>query len=223
MIRGKFDRANFEGADLTAARLVDAILVGADLRSAQIEDADFSAANLSEAILQGLNLAGSRLSGAASHVPICLGATSRASIWRMPNFAGADLGHALLTGSRMPGANFRGANLRAAGLAEIEWEGADLREADLREAAFHLGSSRSGLVGSPIACEGSRTGFYTDDYTEQDFKSPEEIRKANLCGADLRAHGSTTWISTWSTSAARRSTRTRSRISAVVGRFLKPA
>ncbi len=26
----------------------------------------------------------------------------------------------------------------------------------------------------------------TDDYNEQDFKSPEEIRKANLRGADLR-------------------------------------
>ena len=49
-----------------------------------------------------------------------------------------------------------------------------------------MGSSRSGLVGSPLACEGSRTGFYTDEYHEQEFKSPEEIRKANLCGADLR-------------------------------------
>ena len=49
-----------------------------------------------------------------------------------------------------------------------------------------MGSSRSGLVDSTIASEGSRTGFYTDEYTEQDFKSPEEIRKANLCGADLR-------------------------------------
>src|SRR5262249_183119 len=26
----------------------------------------------------------------------------------------------------------------------------------------------------------------TDDFDEQDFKSPEEIRKANLCFADLR-------------------------------------
>ena len=33
---------------------------------------------------------------------------------------------------------------------------------------------------------GSRTGFYTDELHEQDFKSPEEIRKANLRGADLR-------------------------------------
>ena len=107
---------------------------------------------------------------------------------RLPGavFAGADLRKALLTGSHMRGADFRGARLQSAGLAEVEWEGADLRGADLREAAFHLGSSRSGLVGSSIASEGSRTGFYTDDWSEQDFKSPEEIRKANLCGADLR-------------------------------------
>ena len=49
-----------------------------------------------------------------------------------------------------------------------------------------MGSSRSGLVDSPIASEGSRTGFYTDEFLEQDFKPPEEIRKANLCFADLR-------------------------------------
>jgi hypothetical protein len=68
----------------------------------------------------------------------------------------------------------------------VSWPGANLRGADLRGASFHLGSTRSGLVGSPIACEGSRTGFYTDDYDEQTYKPPEEIRKANLCGADLR-------------------------------------
>jgi len=72
------------------------------------------------------------------------------------------------------------------GLADIDWEQADLRGADLCGASFHMGSSRSGLVDSPIASYGSRTGFYTDDYNEQDFKSPEEIRKANLRGADLR-------------------------------------
>lgn len=42
-----------------------------------------------------------------------------------------------------------------------------------------------GLVGSAIAGEGSRTGFYTDEYRDQTFKEPEAIRKANLCGADL--------------------------------------
>jgi uncharacterized protein YjbI with pentapeptide repeats len=101
-------------------------------------------------------------------------------------FRGANLEGALLTGSSMPRADFRNARLCQAGLADVDWEGADLRGSDLTNASFHLGSSRSGLVGSPIASEGTRTGFYTDDYTEQDFKPPEEIRKANLCGADLR-------------------------------------
>jgi uncharacterized protein YjbI with pentapeptide repeats len=102
------------------------------------------------------------------------------------DFTKAKLRGALLTGTAMPNANFRRADLRDTGLAEIEWEGVCLCDADLRGASFHLGSSRSGLVGSPIASEGSRTGFYTDDYEEQAFKSPEEIRKANLSGADLR-------------------------------------
>jgi uncharacterized protein YjbI with pentapeptide repeats len=86
----------------------------------------------------------------------------------------------------MPRANFLGANLCNAGLADIDWPNANLRDADLRGASFHLGSSRNGLVGSPIACEGSRTGFYTDDYNDQNVKPAEEIRKANLRGADLR-------------------------------------
>jgi uncharacterized protein YjbI with pentapeptide repeats len=186
MVGGDFDRANFDGADLTHARLTDASLVGADFRSAKLEDSDFSRANLSEANLQGLTLTGVQLAGACF-----TGADlSRCNLenidLRGAVFARANLQQALLTGSQMQDADFRGANLRAAGLAEIDWAGADLRDADLREAAFHLGSSRSGLVGSPIASEGSRTGFYTDDWNEQDFKSPEEIRKANLCGADLR-------------------------------------
>lgn len=102
------------------------------------------------------------------------------------DFERAQLTHAILTGSIMPGASFREALLSFAGLAEIQWEGADLRDANLRGCTFHMGSSRSGLLTSPIACEGSRTGFYTDDYEEQHYKAPEEIRKANLRGADLR-------------------------------------
>ncbi len=48
-----------------------------------------------------------------------------------------------------------------------------------------MGSSRSGLVGSPYACEGSKTGFYIDDYEDMHFKRPEEIRKVNLRGANI--------------------------------------
>ena len=102
------------------------------------------------------------------------------------DFSGASLRGALLTETTMPKADFHGACLFNTGLAAIDWEQANLRGANLRGASFHLGSSRSGLGDSPIASFGSRTGFYTDDSNEQDFKSPEEIRKANLRGSDLR-------------------------------------
>ena len=194
----------FVDADLSDTRLSGASLVGADLRSAKLEGADFSEADLSGAILKGLTLSGAQFTSTRFTGADLTRCNLEGMVLPGAVFADAELRDALLTGSHMPGADFRGARLRAAGLAEVEWEGVDLRGADLREAAFHLGSSRSGLVGSPIACEGSRTGFYTDDWSEQDFKSPEEIRKANLCGADLRVRESMTWISTWWIFAVRR-------------------
>ena len=100
-------------------------------------------------------------------------------------FISADFSSAWLTGTSIPNGNFIGACFRNAGLADIDWEGACLREADFDDANFRMGSARSGLVNSPIACEGSKTGFYTDEFHEQHFKNPEQIRKANLRGADL--------------------------------------
>ncbi len=49
-----------------------------------------------------------------------------------------------------------------------------------------MGSSRSGLLFSATPREGSLTGFYTDDVDSLAYRDPAEVRKANLCGADLR-------------------------------------
>jgi uncharacterized protein YjbI with pentapeptide repeats len=187
VVRGaQLGYARFGGADLSDARLTGSDLTQANLRQARIEGADFSRAILTGAVLKGLKLSGARFSGAC----FARATLDRCDLEGMElagaDFEGASLQGALLTGSSMRKADFRRANFREAGLAEIHWEHADLSHADLRGATFHMGSSRSGLVGSPIACEGSRTGFYTDDYDDQDFKRPEEIRKANLRGADLR-------------------------------------
>jgi uncharacterized protein YjbI with pentapeptide repeats len=164
-VRANLQRANLKatiaGTDFTGANLTDAIFTHADLRNVCFDHARLFRANLMDCNLEYLTI---------GHA----------------DFEEADLGHALLTGSTMREGKLRGANLSYSGLADIEWEGADLRDADLRNSSFHLGSTRSGLVGSTIPCEGSRTGFYTDEYNEQDYKPPEEIRKANLCGADLR-------------------------------------
>jgi uncharacterized protein YjbI with pentapeptide repeats len=181
-----FRTARFAEAKLAGASFVEADLSGACLKGADITDADFTSANLEGASLAKLSLRKATFTGARfvrTDLRDC-----DLEYLQLPaaDFSGADLEGAYLTGSWMPEANFEKACLCRTGLADVNWAGANLRGADLRGASFHAGSSRSGLVFSPIASEGSRTGFYTDDSEEQYFKAPEEIRKANLCGADLR-------------------------------------
>jgi uncharacterized protein YjbI with pentapeptide repeats len=184
--RANLDRTTLVDADLTGAAFAGASMARADLSSAKIDGADFSGANLTRAILQELRLTGAQFAGACFLGADLTRCNLEGVLLPQANFAASNLREALLTGSRMPGADFLGACLDRAGLTEIDWEGADLRRADLRGVSFHLGSSRSGMVGSPIAGEGTRTGFYTDDFDERSVRSPEEIRKANLRGADLR-------------------------------------
>jgi uncharacterized protein YjbI with pentapeptide repeats len=178
--------SSFRDANLAGACLVEADLTGVVFQGADITDADFSAANLEEAKLDGLCLRKAAFGGARFARASLIGCDLEYLQLPTADFCDANLTGAYLTGSWMPEANFEYACLRGAGLADVNWAGACLCNADLTGASFHAGSSRSGLVGSPLACEGSRTGFYTDDSEEQYFKCPEEVRKANLCGADLR-------------------------------------
>jgi uncharacterized protein YjbI with pentapeptide repeats len=198
--------ANFDAADFTDSDLTDADLTCVSMRNAQLGSACFRRAAFCLAVLEGAVIEGADFTEAnfrqaqLSRLPLRLATLTQASFKRAvlrdcdleqveladADFERADLTGAYLTASIMPRACFHGAMLRGAGMADVEWEGADLRDADLRQSSFFLGSTRCGLVGSPIASEGSRTGFYTDEYDEQPFKSPEEIRKANLRGADLR-------------------------------------
>jgi uncharacterized protein YjbI with pentapeptide repeats len=143
---------------------------GADLQVAHLQFADLRTAKFSGALMMGADLYRSNLEGVEV---------------RGAHFDRARLVHAVLTGSVMPGGSFHSARLGEARLADVDWERADLRDADLRKAIFHLGTSRSGLVfGEPS--EGTRNGFYTDEFGDQSFRAPEEIRVANLRGADLR-------------------------------------
>lgn len=199
--RVELRQANLSSADLTEAELIHSDLESANLSEAifrracltktKFHEAIIDGADFTEADLDGANLWGLDLTVAcfaqASFVSAYMRACNLEGM-ELPNanFAEADLSNALLTGSIMANACFYGANLQEAGMAVIEWEFADLRYANLRGVSFHMGSTRDGLVGSTIPMHGSRTGFYTDDYNEQDFKAPEEIRKANLRGADLR-------------------------------------
>lgn len=206
LVAAELDRIDLTAADLRAAKFDDASLIGAELEEAdlrrasfrhanltlavllrsQVRDADFTGANLKGAILRHLALREAELTRAIFAEADLSHCDLEGIALESANFFKAKLHGAWLTGSQLPLADFRQADLSEAGLADIHWEHADLRWADLRGCSFHMGSSRSGLVGSPYPGHGSKTGFYTDDYNDQDFKAPEEIRKANLCGADLR-------------------------------------
>lgn len=182
----KLSSAAFTRARLIAAVFSGADLTGATLADADIRDADFSGTNLHEACLSRLRLWKAAFSGACFADANLRGCDLEGM--RLPGMdcRRANLEGALLTDAVLPGADFENACLRETGLGNVNLERACLRGADLRRATFHMGSSRSGLLFTPIASEGTRTGFYTDDADEQNFKAPEEIRKANLCGADLR-------------------------------------
>ncbi len=182
-----FHLASYELAPWGKDDLIEyAKLTHVQFHNARIEDTDFEGAQLACADLSGLKLFQAHLCGTDFSFALLKECDLETVEIPAAKFHGADLTDALLTGSTMPDADFSEACLRNAGLADIDWPRANLRGADLRGVSFHLGSTRSGLVGSPIASEGTRTGFYTDDYEEQHFKAPEEIRKANLRGADLR-------------------------------------
>jgi uncharacterized protein YjbI with pentapeptide repeats len=176
----------FRGANLTRASFRSTNLFHADLTGATIAETDFSRANLRGAILSHLPLRVAILDGACFADCMLKAADLEAIILPDANFGGANLSRAHLSGSVMHRAKFHGAILIHAGLADIDWEDADLRHADLTGCDFFLGSTRSGIVDSPYPSHGTRTGFYTDDYESQYFQGPEEIRKANLRGADLR-------------------------------------
>lgn len=179
--------ATLQHADLTGANFLGATLDAADLRGAVVEGTNFRRVNFQRAILDGVRLRLANLEEADFKSARLFNCDLEFVELPDARFEHADLTGAILTGSVMPRARFRTATLRSTGLADIEWEGADLRGADFAGCSFHMGSSRSGLVGSPYPGHGSRTGFYTDSFEEQHFKAPEEIRKANLCGADLRS------------------------------------
>lgn len=173
-------------ADLSEATLVNANLWKADLTAARIEGADFRGAVLEDACLQELPLRLARFEGARFGGANLVGCDLEGIELPGADFHDAQLAGATLTGSRMSGSVFLGADLQKARMADIDWPGACLRDADLRGVIFHLGTTRSGMLDSPIACEGSRTGFYTTDPLDREIQPAELIRTANLRGADLR-------------------------------------
>lgn len=183
----RLDNTMFRGANLSHSSCQGACLKAADLKHALVEEADFRGVIFDAACLDYVALGNANVLGASFN----RASLQQCNLEFIEPGSGADFRSACLfgshlTGAQLPNARMEAADLRATGLAEINLEGADLRKVLFDGATFHMGSSRSGLVGSSLASEGTRTGFYTDEYEEQHYRDPEEVRKANLCGADLR-------------------------------------
>lgn len=192
MHRASFDRAQLSEASLFRATLAQARFLETNLREADLiesnvdgalfRDVDFEGALLDSVDFRRCTIESTKL----AHTYLRHAKLEGVQLPDGSDFSGADFTGAHLTGCRMQRANLRDARLNETGLADVDFEGADLRGADFTNASFHLGSSRSGLVFDQPPMEGTRTGFYTDEMSELAHKAPEEIRKANLRGCDLR-------------------------------------
>lgn len=185
LTNGDFFASEFQQADFEDAKLNDADFSQANLENARLTNADasncnFRSADLCFAQLHSANLQNTRFSQAKLQHASLVGQVLDGN-----DFREANLSRAFLTNSRMRNVNLKFAKLAGARLAEIDWEDCNLQDADFTGCQFHLGSTRCGLVGSYYPSHGTRTGFYTEEYDEQYFKYPEEIRKANLCHCDL--------------------------------------
>ncbi len=197
---GSFDECRFDGAVLRGTRFVSASLHRASMKGVLAEDSDFSGATAAFADFRDAALARARLLSTALERADLRGAVLAEADATRADLRSADLEAATAPGITLVSARLDGADLtsaRCAGakcakasffrarMAEVDLSGADLSGADFREVEFHLGSARSGLVSTPIASEGTRTGLYSDDFLGQSLFDPDSIRKADLRGADL--------------------------------------
>lgn len=198
--RANFKHADLRHADLSGAQLLAAqlehanlrfaILRGASLsksvlRMAELEETDFTAANLNGADLRGCDFTTSVLREACLDYARVNGATLVELDLSGVSATRADFSEAALYGASLRHAKFADASLRCAGLANLDAEGADFTGADFAGATFRLGTTRSGLVFHAPPMEGTRSGFYSDEFFDSPHRAPEEVRTANLRGATL--------------------------------------
>lgn len=201
----KANEATFQLSNLSNVNLNNAILSNSGFRNVDLTNSNLSNANLQNckfehSVFDGANLEYARLDEASLALLDCRTvnldhASCIATLFPGTGFERLDFNgtrfdwayfyNATLTATTMRNCSLNYCNLTAAKLADIDWEGCNLQFADFTSCNFHMGSTRCGLVDSPYPSHGTRTGFYTDEYDEQYFKRPEEIRKANLRGCNL--------------------------------------
>ena len=155
--KDKLERISLAGRSLRRARMMFALLVGADLGSAQLQGANLRGAelqdanlshaelqdaDLSQAELQGTDLSDARLRGADLSRAELRGANLFLAQLQGVDLSdarleGADLSPAQLQGANLRGAQLQGANLSGAELWGVDLSRARLRGADLKNATLY--------------------------------------------------------------------------------------
>ena len=181
----QLEAAQFEHANLRFAILRGASLARATLQQAALEETNFTEANLTGADLRELDFATCVLRGACLDRARLNGATLVELDLSGVSATRASFSEAALYGARLRHAKLGGASLRDARLANLDAEGTDFTGADFTGATFRLGTTRSGRVFHAPPMEGTRTGFYSDEFFDSPHRAPEELRTANLRGATL--------------------------------------
>ena len=148
--------ANLREADLCETDLRGADLEYADLRGANLRKTDLSGADLRKADLRDADLSGADLRDADLRGAYLEYADLRGANLRDADLSGADLRKADLRGADLEYADLRGANLRDAHLRGADLRGADLRDADLRGADY---SEYTSFLAYQCPIEGSFIGW----------------------------------------------------------------
>jgi len=172
---GRWQRADFTGANLEGARLsnngfVDSIFTDAIIRGAELN----SIFNFGFT-LENLYSTGSYQSGDLRDIELQGGDLTGA------DFAGIDLSGALLASLQLDGADFRGATLKGAFLLGASLNGADFRGADLTNAT---------LTYNPVSFVDFRGANLTGVLFERTSLKNADLTDATVFGARLSVENS---------------------------------
>ncbi len=150
--------ADLRRANLTGARMTEAVLKGAQLQHSCVFFANLNKANLHKADLRHARITGSFLNSADLTGADLRGASLRSTHvqeanLRGANLRGADLVRSAFTRTDMSGANLAGANLTSSDLSETDLRGADLRGAILVDAGLHETRLSGANLEGAIVCK----------------------------------------------------------------------
>ncbi|MCB1522212.1 MAG: pentapeptide repeat-containing protein [Hyphomicrobiaceae bacterium] len=171
--------ASARGADLSRARLEQAILVGIDLSGAKLEEARLEEAELTFALLVGANFSSAHLEKA----DLTGGVQAQGANFLIASLQGADL-----TGAQLQYADFSSAGMQAAGLNYAGLQGAVLRDADLEGATIQQAKLfGADMTGAKLVAADLR---YAEVWASSP-PAPETMQLADMTNLVLSAPGDT--------------------------------